>query len=399
MKFSLCIILLFFIGNGGLAQAEELPREALTDTLESIYDSGSLVGFSVALVDGEGVQYVMGFGSADLAAQKAYDINTIQNIASISKTFIGIALLKAQELGQLDLDDPVNTYLPFEVIHPYYPEIPITLRHLVTHTSGITDPDEYDEKGYILRSAENGEDAVYADFLPPSQMRSLEDFQQRILSTDGEWYRKKTFLKKKPGGRFEYSNIGAGLAGLALEKATGTPFNEFTRTYVFEPLEMTHSGWFPSEVDFSKHSRTYTDTGIPLAPYALVNFPDGGLMTSAEDLGKYLSELIRGYSGNGKILTPESFKELFTPQLLDTHFTSRSDGVYNDEYNMGVFMGFSSHDQIGHTGGDPGVSTFMFFNAKTLTGKLLLVNTDLNQKGVETFKEIWKTLETFEGQF
>jgi hypothetical protein len=122
-------------------------------------------------------------------------------------------------------------------------------------------------------------------------------------------------------------------------------------------------------------------------------------MTSPEDLGKYLSELIRGYSGNGKILTPESFKELFTPQLQAAQFTSRSDGVYNDEYNMGVFMGFSSHDQIGHTGGDPGVSTFMFFNAKTLTGKLLLVNTDLNQKGVETFKEIWKTLETFEGQF
>ncbi|MGB5653393.1 MAG: serine hydrolase domain-containing protein [Robiginitalea sp.] len=399
MRYSIYLFLLIFIARAGLAQTGESPNEALTDTLEAICDSGALVGFSVALVDAEGVQYVKGFGSADLAAQKAYDIHTIQNIASISKTFIGIALLKAQEMGQLDLDDPVNNYLPFEVIHPYFPEIPITLRHLVTHTSGITDPDEYDAKGYILRNAENGEDAVYANFLPPSHMLSLEDFQQRILSKDGQWYRKKTFLKKKPGGRFEYSNIGAGLAALALEKATETPFNDFTRTYIFQPLEMSHSGWFPSEVDFSKHSRTYTDTGIPLAPYSLVNFPDGGLMTSAEDLGKYLSELIRGYSGNGKILTPESFKELFTPQLQAAQFTSRSDGVYNDEYNMGVFMGFSSHDQIGHTGGDPGVSTFMFFNAKTLTGKLLLVNTDLNQKGVETFKEIWKTLETFEGQF
>ena len=66
---------------------------------------------------------------------------------------------------------------------------------------------------------------------------------------------------------------------------------------------------------------------------------------------------------------------------------------------MGVFMGFSAHDQIGHTGGDPGVSSFMFFNAKTGKGKLLLVNTDLNEKGVETFLEIWRTLEKFESQF
>jgi CubicO group peptidase (beta-lactamase class C family) len=270
---------------------------------------------------------------------------------------------------------------------------------LVTHTSGITDPDEYEEKGYILRNAENGEDAVNDNFLPPSQMLLLEEFQQRILSKDGPWYRKKTFLKKKPGERFEYSNIGAGLAALALEKATGKPFSEFTRTHIFEPLQMSHSGWFPKEVDFSKHSRTYTDTGIPIAPYSLVNFPDGGLMTSAEDLGKYLSELIRGYVGKGKVLSPESFKELFTPQLQATNFSSRSDGVYNDEYNMGVFMGFSAHDQIGHTGGDPGVSSFMFFNAKTGEGKLLLVNTDLNEKGVETFLGIWRTLENFESQF
>ena len=399
MRYFLHLLLFFIVVQSGLAQDENSPGKVLTDSLEAIYDSGPLVGFSVALVNEDGIQYVRGFGSADLAAQKAYDINTIQNIASISKTFIGIALLKARELGLLDLDEPVNTYLPFEVIHPYHPESPITLRHLVTHTSGITDPDEYEEKGYILRHAENGEDVVNDNFLPPSQMLSLEEFQQRILSKDGQWYHKKTFLKKKPGERFEYSNIGAGLAALALEKATGKPFDEFTRTHIFEPLQMSHSGWFPQEVDFSKHSRTYTDTRNPIAPYSLVNFPDGGLMTSAEDLGKYLTELIRGYAGKGKILTPESFKELFTPQLQATHFSNRNDGVYNEEYKLGVFMGFSAHDQIGHTGGNPGVSSFMFFNAKTGKGKLLLVNTDLNQQGVETFLEIWRTLEKFESQF
>jgi CubicO group peptidase (beta-lactamase class C family) len=383
----------------GQAQAGAEAGEELTRRLEDLNRKGPLVGFAVALVDEGGISYARGFGYAEKAGERRYQKSTLQNIASISKTFIGLALLKAQELGHLDLDDPVNDHLPFTVIHPRYPDHPITLRHLATHTSGITDPPEYDTKGYVLRKADNGQDVVNSDFRPPEEMMPLEEYQQRILSKRGAWYRKKTFLKYKPGARFEYSNIGAGLAALALEQATGIPFNEFTRAHIFGPLQMSDTGWFPEEVPYSRHTRLYTDTGAPLAPYSLVNYPDGGLITSAEDLGKYLSELIRGYVGKGTLLNPEGYRELFTPRLKDSNFEERSENTYNDEYNMGVFMGFSARGQVGHTGGDPGTATMMFFNAETRKGKLLIVNTDLDEAGYEEFKAIWGVLEEFENRF
>ena len=76
-------------------------------------------------------------------------------------------------------------------------------------------------------------------------------FLKKSLSTDGEWYVKKGFLKSKPGDTFEYSNVGATLAAYVLENATGASFNEFTKTHIFKPLGMSNSGWFFNEIDFS----------------------------------------------------------------------------------------------------------------------------------------------------
>ena len=381
------------------AQTNDSISKKLTSELQQISANGNLVGFSVAIVNEDGTLYENGFGFADKKANKNYTENTLQNIASISKTFIGVALLKAQELGKLTLDDPINDYLPFKVVHPKFKNTPITIRQLASHTSGIKDPAEYEGKGYILKDAENGDAKVNANFLDPSKMMPQGEYLKAILSTDGQWYKKKTFSKYPPGGMFNYSNIGAGLAAYVLEQATGESFPEFTKKHIFDPLVMNGSGWSFDTIDFSKHSKLYADADTELAFYTLINYPDGGLITSAHDLAKYLSEIIKGYAGNGTILSAESYKELFTPQLTDENHKDRSDREYNDEYNMGVFMGMSSKGQIGNTGGDPSVVTHMFFNENTKTGKLLLVNTDLDKKSVQDFIAIWRALMAYEDQF
>jgi len=162
---------------------------------------------------------------------------------------------------------------------------------------------------------------------------------------------------------------------------------------------MTSSGWSFDTIDFSMHSKLYADQYTELALYKLVNYPDGGLITSSHDLAKYLSEIIKGYAGIGVILSAEGYKELFIPQLTDENHKDRSDKEYNDEYNMGVFMGISSKGQIGHTGGDPSVVTHMFFNEKTKVGKLLLVNTELDKESVQDFIAIWRALIAHENEF
>jgi hypothetical protein len=130
----------------------------------------------------------------------------------------------------------------------------------------------------------------------------------------------------------------------------------------------------------------------------LITYPDGGFITNINDLGKYLTELLKGYSGNGTILTQESYKQLFKIQLTEENFKEKRDETnpYDDEYNSGIFMGFSSFNNIGHTGGDPGVSSLMFFNQKTKIGRILFVNTNIqNQEGLNAFFGIMNKLDDY----
>jgi len=396
MKKIIITLILNILVSTIYCQTNDSTSIKLTQELEKIYAREYINGFSVAIVNQDGVLYEKGFGYSNIKANKKYTNNTIQNIASISKTFIGIALLKAQELGKLNLEDPINKYLPFDVSNPHFPNEQITIRQLATHTSSIKDPSRYEKNGYILKEAENKEAKVNSNFRSPSEKMVLDEFLKNILSQDGKWYKKNNFLKIKPGAIFEYSNVAAGLAALIIEKATNQSFNKFTNEYILKPLEMFDTGWSFTEVDFSKHSKLYLNNETELAFYQLANYPDGGLITSSTDLGKYLTELIAGYSSNGKILTNESYKKLFKPYLTDKNFKERNESVYNDEYNMGVFMGISAKGQIGHTGGDPGVATHMFFNSETKIGKLLIVNTDLKKEGIKEFIDIWKKLEEYE---
>lgn len=355
MRKIILLIILHGLFYQNYAQTDDAITNKLIKDLREIYSQGHIVGFSVAIVNQEGILFNKGFGYADKNENKKYTDNTIQNIASISKTFIGVALLKAQEMGKLDLDDSINKYLPFEVKNPYFPEEPITIRQLATHTSSIKDPSRYEKNGYVLISKDHGEAKVKSNFRPPRDMMTLDAFLENILSENGEWYKKNNFSKNKPGEIFEYSNVAAGLAAVIIEKTTNQSFNKFTNEHILKPLKMSDTGWSFNEIDFSKHSKLYLNYETELAFYQLANYPDGGLITSSSDLGKYLTELIAGYSGNGKILNNESYKELFKSQLTDVNYTERNESVYNDEYNMGIFMGISAQGQIGHTGGDPGV--------------------------------------------
>jgi len=399
MKNIVLTLLLSISVSIGFGQSDQTIPDKLTKELESISAQKHINGFSVAIVNQTGVLFTKGFGSSDIKKGSEYTQNTIQNIGSISKTFIGIALLKAQELGKLKLDDPISNYLSFKVINPYFPDQPITIRQLTTHTSSIKDAASYEKYGYVLKEKANKEVKVNRNFRSPNEMMDQQSFLREILDVKGKWYKKKNFLKTAPGKQFEYSNIAAGLAALVLEKATKESFSEFTKKHIFEPLDMTNTGWDFNEIDISKHSKLYSDKETQLAFYKLINYPDGGLITSSSELGKYLSELIAGFSGNGKILNKESYKELFTPRLTDKHYQERSERVYNDEYNMGVFMGFSAKDQIGHTGGDPAIATLMFFNTKTKVGKILIINTELDKSGIKEFISIWKKLEAYESKF
>jgi CubicO group peptidase (beta-lactamase class C family) len=378
-------------------------RDSLTNELNEVYKQGMFNGFSVAIVNESGTLYQSGVGYANVAAGKKYTSNTLQHIASVSKTFIGIALLKAQEMGKLKLDDPINKYLPFKVENPFYPEVPITIRNLATHTSTITDNEFYLKRGWVLKPNQDltGRKLSLEDeqvLNPYDSVITMQAYLKNVLSKDGKWYKQDDFLKYKSGEIFEYSNVGATLAAYIIELATGESYDKFTEKYILQPLKMNASGWKFSDVDFANHSQLYYTPDTAFAFYSTVTYPDGGLITSANDLGKYLAELIKGYEGHGTLLNKESYRQLFTEQLTAKNFIERKDkNPYNETYNLGIFMGFSVAGNIGHTGGDAGVTTIMFFNPKTKIGRLLIVNTNINDKqGNDEFYSIWDKLEKYQ---
>ena len=365
-----------------------LAQKELTEQLTKISTQTDFNGFGVAIVNENEVLYQNGFGIANLEPKQKYDENTVQNIASVSKTFIGIAILKAQELGKLQLDDPINKYLSFKVTNPYYPNIPITIRQLTTHTSSINDNEVYMKKTIVLNDTINLKQNLDINisptkFNPPTAKITIEAFLQNTLDNRGKWYLKDVFLNKKPGEIYNYSNVGATLAALVLEKATGISYDKFTTENILKPLQMNSSGWSFDSVNYSKCTNTFQDKKTPYPFYSLNTYPDGGLLTTSKDMGNYISELLKGFLGKGTLLNKESYQEYFRPQLQAKNFIDRDTSEYGD-YNIGITMTIFPSGNFGHFGGDPGLFSVIQFDKKKKTARYYIINT--NPSGPETNK-------------
>ncbi|WP_116109183.1 serine hydrolase domain-containing protein [Lewinella sp. IMCC34191] len=366
-------------------------RDSLTTELDSIRRSGEINGFGVAMVDDRGVLYSQGFGVADRETGEAYTEHTLQHIASVSKTLIGIALMKVAEMGKLELDDPIGKYLPFRVVNPNFPDEAITVRHLATHTSGINDTEQYMKRAWIITE---GQDltGIRTDY-PAQQLNLPEkdipmaDYLKDYLEPEGEYYQSDNYTGFAPGERYNYSNIGATLCALIIERVSGQPFDRFTKEHILAPLGMSATGWSLEAVDVKRHSRLYRNDHSVLPFYTAITYPDGMLISSSSDMAKYLAELIKGYTGEGKLLSRNSYAELFRPQLSEVNFASRDAGnPYNEDYDPAIFIGHSGQGYVGHSGGDAGVGTWMFFDKETENGRYIVINTDFG--GDERAKEL-----------
>jgi len=361
---------------------KQIVMDSLTAELDSIQKNGQINGFAVAMVDQNGLLYKKGFGLANLETKEKYTENTIQHIASVSKTLISIALMKAKEMGKLDLEDPIQDYLPFKVINPNYPNETITIRQLATHTSGINDTDQYMNRAWILTKNQdltNVSTDYPAQRLNPSELNiPMKKYLNGYLEINGAYYQDDNYINFKPGERYNYSNIGAALCALVIEKATGQAFDSFTEEHILRPLGMNSSGWSLEDVDIKKHSRLYRNDNTLLPFYTAITYPDGMLISSSSDMAKYLAELVKGYSGEGRLLSTDSYKELFTEQLEEQNFESRNAGnPYNGDYSPALFIGHSALGYIGHSGGDAGVGTWMYFDKEKKTGRYIVINTDM----------------------
>ncbi|NJO02122.1 MAG: beta-lactamase family protein [Bacteroidia bacterium] len=296
----------------GYAQAH---FDSLNLSLEALWQRSNLPGFAVAIVRKDSVVYQQGFGWADRERKTPYTPQTIQNIGSVSKTLIGVALMQLVQQGKLSLDTEINTRLPFPVVNPYAPDKPILVRHLATHTAGIADSRMY-EKSYYLRApatpfnpAIAKKDRQYLSKIFNNQNRALGDYLRDYLRPGGQFYQPKNFNQSAPGSRYQYTNVGATLAAYLVEVVSGQPYHQYTQSQILDKIPMVSSGWRQTDIDSSAHATLYFANQAPVPPYALVTYPDGGLLTNCHDLALYLREMMRATTAKVNCSQPQHSKK------------------------------------------------------------------------------------------
>lgn len=233
-------------------------------TLETILEKNRALGACVVLRRPSGAHETFCFGTARLLGRVPVTEETCFRVASVSKLVMTFGALALIERGVLGLDDDLSACLGYPVRNPRFPDAPVTLRMLLTHTASIRDEGNYGsrgmQKGCTLRE---------------------------LLENADNW------LPARPGEAFHYTNLGAGAAGAAMERAANRPFDDIMQELVFAPLAIRasyvpgriaprsdlangYSMRFPIPIRKSTRRRFPGASPIPLTPSAIISAPPGG---------------------------------------------------------------------------------------------------------------------------
>ncbi len=383
IKLALTIFLtttLLYLNVTGQSLNIETPKPSINSFIVNKMNETGIIGIGASIIIDKKVIWTNGYGYADKENRILFTPSTIMNIASISKTFTGVCIMKAVEEGKVSLDEDINIYLPFKVINPNFPGDKITLRHLTTHTSGLTD-----------RNPFYGDSTYYYGGQIPE---ALDEFLKNYFVQGGKHYSKDNFLNSKPGTNRDYSNIGAGLAGYIVELRTGKKLNEYAEKYIFKPLKMQNSGWALSEIDLTKHSKLYEKKGdsiVQIQLYEMTTYPDGGVRTSVNELSRFFISLLNdGKYKKTRILKMESVKEMLRFQHTETN---KPENVNLKKLNQGIFWATKlGGTRIGHNGSDQGVRTFMLSDLNKEFAVIVFFNTKLDEKDEGIYFDIYEEL-------
>ena len=330
---------------------EEATYERVDAYVRRHMDRLNIPGVSLAIVEDDEMVHTRGWGRARPGGEPPSP-QTPFAIGSLTKSFTAMAVMQRVEAGEIDLDAPVQRYLPsFRVADPEA-SAQITVRHLLNQTSGLSTM-----SGWIpLADFDNRPGAI--------------ERQVRALS--------KVELAHPVGTAFEYSDSNYNVLGLIVEAVSGEPYAEYVQNHIFTPLKMCHSAtsraqakqdglavghrlwfWFPRPV-----------RELPTPQGSL---PSGQLLASAEDMAHTLIALLNGGRyGEAQILSQAGIAELH--RGVAEHVAM---GMSMGEYGMGWYASDVGETKvIWHTGLVPDFCAYMALIPEQKRGVILLLNAD-----------------------
>lgn len=334
------------------ADMKDLPLNHgdIRQIVEASMQKNRIVGLSIAMVDDQTVEWAEGFGYADKVKKLKATPETVYRAGSISKLFTATAAMQLVEQGKLNIDRPLQTYVPEFAIKTRFPEAgPITPRQLMTHHSGL--PSEY------LKGWNN---------IP------AEPFTRLAGKLSDE------YAAFPPNFMSSYSNLAVSLLGTAVENACGKAYNDCMQQNVLQPLAMADSEFGTGGAVSLLMSKEY-QAGKEVPVSELRDVPAGGLNSSVLDLSRFMRMVFADGKLDGRqVLTPATLKEMLRPQYPDMPL----DLGQQTGLAWGLSKMPSGENLAGHDGRIGNFCSYLLIMPERKLGVVVLANTCNEQTAV-----------------
>lgn len=357
-KVVLLSIAILTVSFPAVSSEKKANEEKALKDLQQIMSETKAVGLAVAVVKDGKIIFLKSLGKKNLEDNIELGTKDIFRIASISKSFTATAIMQLKEQGKLKLDQDVSELIGFRVRNPKYPEIPITVKMLLSHSSSLCD--------------------------------SLGYFELDVVNPDKNPGYAKAYHYYAPGEKYDYCNLGFNILGTLVEKLSGERFDNYIHNHIIKPLGL-YGNHNVDSLDASRFVTLYQDeAGVGKASpqpaayrsraaeiasgyimgYSTPLFsPTGGVKISAEDLAKYMiMHMNYGKKGSVRIISKKSSKLMQTPIIEASQWVG---------YGMALEQAtnlISGETMVGHTGSAYGVYTAMFFNPEKKFGFVMMTN-------------------------
>ena len=327
-------------------------QKILSHKLSAIQKERNIAGMTVAVTDQNGIVYIEAFGvdNMDRPHVKA-EPDSVFRIASVTKMFTATTIMKLQELGKLDIDDPVKKYLPWLKLRKSKATDTLTIRHLLTHTGGFFGDGAWTSKEGTRD--ESGIENTLKTILPWVELKALPEDNVHI-----------------------YSNIGYALLGQIAAAVTGGSYSQAVQDHILTPLGMNKSTFdffvaatYPYSCPHVRGENGELSTLHDLRRGSLYT-ASGGLYSDAEDLCKMARMFLRGgVSDSGeRVIKAETLAQ------MQSRHTPRDNG---DFYGFAtVIHTLGDRDIYGHGGSNLPYNTGLYVDYKTGLGVVVLMNTE-----------------------
>jgi CubicO group peptidase (beta-lactamase class C family) len=312
-----------------------INKKELDHVLQEISARWGIPGLGVGIVEDGAIVYARGFGVQSLETGVPVTPDSFFCVASITKCFVATAVMQLVEQGRLHLDTPLVRYLPdFRLADERYTHI--TLRQMLSHTSGMPDMDENEYDDLVANPAHD-------EGAAERYVRALADRN----------------MVAAPGERFAYSNIAYNVLGYLIATVSGQTFEDTIEEHILRPAGMPESTCFfpsvPTDRLAMPHLRAPGMIVNPVYPYHRADAPASFLHSTVREMCHWaIACLKRGIYQERRILTPASYDQMWTP------VTRRDDPPFREEMGLGWTLGhFAGARTVGHGGGGFGWTCFL----------------------------------------